>query len=166
MKNEIILYRPNELAEHIEVWLEDETVWLSQAQMAMLFSQTKQNISLHINNCFKEGELEKMATVKENKIMIMNKKTIIKKLSLYKKQNLNKYQIKRIGIFGSASKDCMNDQSDIDIVVELEKPDLFYMIGIKQDLEATFNMPIDIVRYRDKMNDALKRRINLEAIYV
>ena len=40
------------------------------------------------------------------------------------------------------------------------------MIGIKQDLEATFNMPIDIVRYRDKMNDALNRRINLEAIYV
>jgi hypothetical protein len=96
----------------------------------------------------------------------MNKKTIIKKLSVYKKQNLNKYEIKRIGIFGSASKDCMNDQSDIDIVVELEKPDLFYMIGIKKDLEATFNMPIDIVRYRDKMNDALKRRINLEAIYV
>lgn len=66
MKNEIILYRPNELAEHIEVRLEDETVWLSQAQMAMLFSQTKQNISLHINNCFKEGELEKIATIKES----------------------------------------------------------------------------------------------------
>ncbi len=66
MKNEIVIYRPNELAERIEVWLEDETVWLSQAQMAMLFNQTKQNISLHINNCFKEGELEKMATVKKS----------------------------------------------------------------------------------------------------
>jgi len=66
MKNEIIIYRPNELAEHIEVWLEDETVWLSQAQMALLFNQTKQNISLHINNCYKEGELEKMATVKKS----------------------------------------------------------------------------------------------------
>lgn len=66
MSNEIVLYRPNELAEHIEVWIEDETVWLSQAQLAILFSQTKQNISLHINNCFKEGELEKTATVKES----------------------------------------------------------------------------------------------------
>ncbi len=66
MKNEIILYSPNELAEHIEVWIEDETVWLSQAQMAVLFSQTKQNISLHINNCFKENELEKGATVKDS----------------------------------------------------------------------------------------------------
>jgi len=65
MKNEIILYRPNELAEHIEVRLEDETVWLSQQQMATLFNQTKQNISLHINHCFKEGELEKTSTVKD-----------------------------------------------------------------------------------------------------
>lgn len=66
MKNEIILYRPDEIAEHIEVRIEEETVWLSQQQMATLFNQTKQNISLHINNCFKEGELEKFSTVKES----------------------------------------------------------------------------------------------------
>lgn len=66
MKNEIILYRPNEAAEHIEVRLENETVWLNQAQMAILFGQTKQNISLHINNCFKEGELEPDSVVKES----------------------------------------------------------------------------------------------------
>ena len=65
-KNEIILYQSGELPEHIEVMLEDETVWLTQAQMAMLFGQTKQNISLHINNCFKEGELDKNATVKDS----------------------------------------------------------------------------------------------------
>lgn len=66
MKNEIVLYRSGELAEHIEVKLEDETVWLTQAQMALLFGQTKQNISLHINNCFNEGELAKNTTVKES----------------------------------------------------------------------------------------------------
>jgi hypothetical protein len=66
MKNEIILYHPNETAEHIEVRIENETVWLSQSQMAMLFGKTKQNISLHINNCFNEGELEKFSTVKES----------------------------------------------------------------------------------------------------
>ncbi len=66
MSNEIVLYQSNELPERIEVILENETVWLSQVQMAMLFNQTKQNISLHINNCFKEGELEKAATVKES----------------------------------------------------------------------------------------------------
>jgi hypothetical protein len=66
MKNEIILYRPDALAEHIEVRIEDETVWLSQQQMATLFGQTKQNISLHINNCFRENELEREATVKDS----------------------------------------------------------------------------------------------------
>lgn len=84
MKNEIVLYRPNELAKHIEVWLEDETVWLSQAQMAMLFSQTKQNISLHINNCFKERELEKIATVKES-LTVQNegKRSVRRKIEYY-----------------------------------------------------------------------------------
>jgi hypothetical protein len=63
--NEIIIYKSNELAFSIEVKLEDETVWLSQAQMRELFESTKQNISLHINNIFSEGELDKSATVKD-----------------------------------------------------------------------------------------------------
>ena len=66
MKNEIVLYRPDEIAEHIEVRIEEDTVWLSQQQMATLFNQTKQNISLHINNCFKEKELDRQSTVKES----------------------------------------------------------------------------------------------------
>lgn len=66
MSNEIVLYQSDELPERIEVRLEDDTVWLTQAQMATLFNQTKQNISLHINNCFKEGELERAVTVKDS----------------------------------------------------------------------------------------------------
>lgn len=66
MKNEIIIYKPDEIAEHIEVRLEDETVWLTQLQMATLFGQTKQNISLHINNCFRENELVLHSVVKES----------------------------------------------------------------------------------------------------
>ncbi|MCK9453412.1 MAG: virulence RhuM family protein [Bacteroidales bacterium] len=66
MNNEIILYQSNELPERIEVKLEDDTVWLSQQQMTTLFQQTKQNISLHINNCFKEGELESNSVVKDS----------------------------------------------------------------------------------------------------
>ena len=62
--DEIVLYQPDDQLS-IEVKLENETVWLSQQQMVMLFDSTKQNISLHINNIFKEGELTKEATVKE-----------------------------------------------------------------------------------------------------
>jgi hypothetical protein len=48
----------------IEVRVEDESVWLTQAQMLELFNSTKQNISLHINNIFEEKELEKTSAVK------------------------------------------------------------------------------------------------------
>lgn len=49
----------------VDVRFEEDTVWPSQQQMAMLFGQTKQNVSLHINNCYKEGELQRKATVKK-----------------------------------------------------------------------------------------------------
>ena len=62
--NEIILYQPDDTLA-LNVRVEDESVWLTQAQMAELFQATKQNISLHIRNIFKEGELEEVATVKE-----------------------------------------------------------------------------------------------------
>lgn len=62
-KGEIILYHLENTLE-IEVRLEDETVWLTQAQMVELFQSTKQNISLHINNVYKENELERSSTVK------------------------------------------------------------------------------------------------------
>lgn len=63
---EIILYRTEDGEARIEVRLEDETVWLTQAAMADLFQTTKQNISLHIQNIFGEGELLPGATVKES----------------------------------------------------------------------------------------------------
>lgn len=64
-QSEIILYQPDETIK-VEVRLENETVWLTQMQMAELFKTTKQNISLHVNNIFKENELSKEAVVKES----------------------------------------------------------------------------------------------------
>lgn len=64
-KGEIIIYQAEDNQTQIEVKFEAQTVWLSQQQMAQLFMQTKQNISLHINNIYKEKELIKKATVKD-----------------------------------------------------------------------------------------------------
>ena len=63
MNNEIILYRPNELAEHIEVRLEDETVWLNRQQLTILLGRDVKTIGKHINNVFEDGELQKSSTV-------------------------------------------------------------------------------------------------------
>ncbi len=62
---EIVLYQPDDQLS-LEVKLENETVWLTQQQMTVLFDTTKQNVSLHINNIFKEGELDKFSVVKES----------------------------------------------------------------------------------------------------
>ena len=61
----IIIYQTEDGQTQIDVRLENETVWLTQAQMVELFQTTKQNVSLHLGNLYKEGELEKEATVKE-----------------------------------------------------------------------------------------------------
>jgi hypothetical protein len=63
-KGEIIIYQPEEKSTQFEVRIDEDTVWLTQIQMVELFSSSKQNISLHINNIFKEGELIKNSVVK------------------------------------------------------------------------------------------------------
>ena len=56
-QNQIILYRPNDTIS-LEVRLENDTVWLSQAQIAELFERDRTVIGKHIKNCYKEGELD------------------------------------------------------------------------------------------------------------
>lgn len=63
MKDEIVLYRPHELAEHIEVRIDEETVWLSRHQISDLFNRDVKTIGKHINNVFSEGELYEKGTV-------------------------------------------------------------------------------------------------------
>lgn len=65
-KADIVIYKSLDTKDfQIEVRVEDETVWLVQAQMVQLFDSSKQNISLHIGNIFKECELDQTLTVKE-----------------------------------------------------------------------------------------------------
>ena len=63
--NQIVIYQSEDGQTQVDVRLENETVWLTQAQMVELFQTTKQNVSLHVGNVFKEGELEEKSTVKE-----------------------------------------------------------------------------------------------------
>jgi hypothetical protein len=81
---DIIIYQPDQTSSKLEVRIEDETVWLTQAQMIELFDSTKQNVSLHINNIFREKELDLDSTVKENlTVQIEGNRKIHRKLKLY-----------------------------------------------------------------------------------
>lgn len=63
--DQLVLFESSDGEVALEVASDRETVWLNQQQMSELFDTTKQNISLHINNCFKEGELERNSVVKD-----------------------------------------------------------------------------------------------------
>lgn len=78
-ENEIILYQPDSTLS-LDVRVEDETVWLTQAQMTELFQTTRNNITLHIRNIFKEGELEEHSVCKESLLTAADRKRYKTKL--------------------------------------------------------------------------------------
>ena len=82
--SEILLYQTEDGQTKIDVRLEEESVWLSQVQMAELFQTTKQNISLHIKNVFEEGELEEYSTVKDYlTVQTEGKRDVQRKINFY-----------------------------------------------------------------------------------
>ena len=81
---EIILYQSDDNSTQLEVRIEEETVWLTQTQLVELFSSTKQNISLHINNIFKEKELIPASTVKKYlTVQIEGGRRVQRKITMY-----------------------------------------------------------------------------------
>lgn len=95
-----------------------------------------------------------------------NTNSIIEEIKKKKPELVRKYNIEKIGLFGSYAKNRQRMDSDIDIVVQLKKQDLFDMIGIKLALEEGLHQKVDIVSYRNNMNPFLRNRIDQETIYV
>ena len=83
-QDQIVIYQTEDGKTQIDVRLENETVWLTQAQMAELFEKTPQNITMHIGNAYKEGELEKGATCKEYlQVQTEGKRKVSRKVKYY-----------------------------------------------------------------------------------
>lgn len=82
--NQLILYTSEDGKSRIQLRAEGGTVWLTQLEMAELFSATKQNISLHLKNLFAEGELDPVATVKESlTVQTEGSRQVSRSLTLY-----------------------------------------------------------------------------------
>ncbi len=95
----------------------------------------------------------------------MRKNEIIEILRQYKKETAAQYGILAIGVFGSVARGDAGVGSDVDVVVRIVKPDLFMLVGIKNELEERLLRPVDVVTYRENMNKFLKKRIDGEAVY-
>ena len=94
----------------------------------------------------------------------MTKSDVLNYLSKHFQEFHNKYNVEKIGLFGSYARDEATQDSDIDIFVQMH-PKLLDMIAIKQLIEEDLHQKVDIVRLRDKMNPYLKKRILRDGIY-
>ncbi len=95
----------------------------------------------------------------------MDRAEVLHILGMCKDKFASHYGVTRLGIFGSLARG-ERSANDVDVVVEMKNPDLFYMVHIKQELEEALHCPVDIVHYRKRMNDFLKKRIKSEVVYV
>jgi predicted nucleotidyltransferase len=96
----------------------------------------------------------------------MERDRILALLRRYKEKSAPEYHIDRIGVFGSHARGDAAPESDIDVVVEMSRPDMFAMVHIKEELEAIFRTRVDLVRKRRNMNPYLKKYIDRDAVYV
>ena len=96
----------------------------------------------------------------------MDTESALKILREYYSESSKEHGVLSIGLFGSIARGKGKHNSDIDVVVTLEKPSLFELAAIQQDLSEKFHQKVDLVRYRDSMNNFLKERIERDAIYV
>ena len=97
---------------------------------------------------------------------MLSKDQILSYLKEYKDKNRKKFYINKIGIFGSFARGEQSKDSDLDIVVDMNKPNLISLSSIMLDIKEHFKSEVDIVALWDKMNPRLKKRIDKEAIYV
>jgi uncharacterized protein len=97
---------------------------------------------------------------------IDDRERVLQELRKIKPDFEKRYGVTKLGIFGSLARNEIREDSDVDIVLEMREPNLFFMVHIKEALEERFKVPVDVIRYRNMMNRSLKARIDHEAVYV
>jgi hypothetical protein len=96
----------------------------------------------------------------------MNRDEIVGVLREFKREHAAEYGILELGVFGSVARGTAGEQSDVDVWVKTETPDLFQLVHIKQELEERIGKHVDVVRIWEQMNPFLKSRIEKEGVYV
>ena len=90
----------------------------------------------------------------------------ISTLSQFKKTFGRRFGIIRLGIFGSVARGENTEDSDIDIVVEVDNPTLSTMYELRESLNSLFDCKVDLVRMRDTLRPMLLSNIQKDAVYV
>ena len=96
----------------------------------------------------------------------MTKEDILVFLRAHKDELYQKYSVTKLGLFGSYAKGNATKESDVDVVVQLAKPNLLALSALQQELQESLKIHVDVIRLRETMNPFLKDQISQEAIYV
>ena len=107
-------------------------------------------------NCAIEFKDEKMLELQD----------CINKLAEFKRAFAQKYDITKLGIFGSVARKENTEDSDIDIVVEVNKPSLKLMYELEEAMKQLFKCEVHLVRFRDSLRPHFKSNIEKDVIYV
>ena len=90
----------------------------------------------------------------------------IEKSSAFKREFGRQYGITKLGIFGSVARQENTEDSDIDIVVEVEKPTLSLMYELREMLKSIFKCEVDLVRFRSTLRPLFRSNILNDVVYV
>ncbi len=93
-------------------------------------------------------------------------KDCIRKLSDFKQRFGERYGITKMGIYGSVARKENTEDSDIDIVVEVNNPSLSGMYELRESLKGLFGCNVDLVRYRQSLRPLFKSNISKDVVYV
>jgi predicted nucleotidyltransferase len=96
---------------------------------------------------------------------MLNQQTILDYLKQHKKEFQEKYNIEKIGLFGSYARNEAHKESDIDIFVQMP-PSLFKMVELKQQIEDDLKKSVDILREHKRMKPLLLKMIQKDIAYV
>jgi len=96
----------------------------------------------------------------------LSREAVLRELRNHLPQFERLYGVTKIGVFGSVARDDASETSDVDIVYEMSRPNLFTVVHLKDELENILHCSVDLVRYRERMNPYLKKRIENEGVYV
>ena len=96
----------------------------------------------------------------------LDKKEVLSVLKRHKKEFERQYGLTALGIFGSVARGEATPTSDVDVVVQMREPNLFFMVHIKDTLADELHGHVDIIHYRERMNPFLRRRIDRDVVYV
>jgi len=97
---------------------------------------------------------------------MLQKENVLRQLRDFYRQNAAAYELKRLGLFGSLARDEAGAESDIDVVVEFEHPNLLRQADLMLRLQEMFGHRVDVVALWKRMNPKLRARIEKDVIYV